>query len=175
MKIKTVLFVCLLIFPFFCFAEELEPFSGRVALRIAGEENIKNQIESFISRELRSLGDVVITTDDPRWLFFISAINIPAQDGSVYGIAVSSMVFKFFDNTFILDLVSSDLAEFVALITSGLYEKIVDFNMHLIPSDNIDEICKEIVTNFDINVLKPARDVHDIAVEQLKNMEDKYK
>jgi hypothetical protein len=48
----------------------------RILLNIDAEDAIKNQLTSYITRELRSLGDVVIVQENPHWSLDILGIEL---------------------------------------------------------------------------------------------------
>ncbi|HYX40486.1 MAG TPA: hypothetical protein VE821_02250, partial [Pyrinomonadaceae bacterium] len=81
-----------LLIPQATFSQESQPkFSCRISLDITADDKIKGEISSYISRELRSLGDVVITDADPALKVEIVAIEVHSENSSI-GYAFSVIV-----------------------------------------------------------------------------------
>ena len=72
--------------------EELQPqkqqikerkFSSRVEVIVSAPESIKDQVTSYVNRELRSLGDVVITDKNPQYRLRIDAREITESPSKI--------------------------------------------------------------------------------------------
>lgn len=82
---------------------ETPKFSTTVTLEIsANEDEIKNQVYSYISREIRSLGDVQILEDNSNWIveentdWVIQVVALQQENkaGLVTGVSISSVILK---------------------------------------------------------------------------------
>jgi hypothetical protein len=157
MRIKAcVAFLLLCSFPIISLAEDLAPFSAKVSVSVTAQDNIKGLIESYIGRELRSLGDIVVSDDNPRWIISILAIEQASRSGQKLGVVMSTAITESFDNGLILDKVSADRKEIVSFLTTGLCH----VSGHWINTGATDELrllCDQTVAQFDSSVIKPAR------------------
>ena len=67
----------------------------KVKVDIKGDAELLDRVDSFFNRELRSLGDVVITDEDPNFNIYITAMEMEGCDGEGLGIiTVSYIVFS---------------------------------------------------------------------------------
>src|SRR5688572_19247664 len=80
---------------------EIPKFQAYVRLIVSGDETIKDEVTSFISRELRQLGDVTITRDEPPaesfirvWTISIIAADNKIQNGTTIGYSLSAVVLE---------------------------------------------------------------------------------
>ena len=87
----TVVFVIILL-PQSNVAQQQSKFACRVRLDITGDDKIKSEISSYISRELRSLGDVTITTGERNLDIEIVALQMQSQGQLNVGYAFSVVV-----------------------------------------------------------------------------------
>jgi hypothetical protein len=87
-------------------SEKAEPakYSTTVKLDISADDKIKNQVYSYLSRELRSLGDVKVVDDNLGWTIKVLAQELSNQAGHKTGIVMSSVYLKapWADNRFAL-------------------------------------------------------------------------
>jgi hypothetical protein len=166
MRIKTYIILFVMFLPAVCLAQDLKPYSGSVVV-VNADDNIKGKIESYISRELRSLGDIVVVYDRREWILYISALKIKSQSGNKAGIVISSIVLKQFNNKFILDAVRDDVKEFVSKSTSDLIEYHNDW-LTLGNTDDLKRMCNSIVARFDTKHIKPERENWQHAKDHLK-------
>ena len=81
------------------FSSEPEPpkISIRVELRNS-EESLKNEAESQINRELRSLGDVVVVDSNPDYHLYICTRTLKTQGGEKIGIVFSAVALRSLDS-----------------------------------------------------------------------------
>ena len=75
---------------------EQQSFSVRVQVSVSAKnEIVKSKIVSFISRELRSLGDVSVTDHEPQYILLIVALEAEFVSGTTTGdIALSTVLTK---------------------------------------------------------------------------------
>ena len=130
------------------------------------DENTKAFIESHIKRELRSLQDVEIV-DVGKYELSIVAIETKASGRKTGNIAVASMCLRQYNSDTILnklmDAYPVNTKGYNELRDSGvildlmlIYDKtklILNTGMR----EDLDEICKEIVVDFDTQMLEPDR------------------
>ena len=105
------------------------------------DENTKSLIQSYIKRELRSLGDVIIISfDDARYILTIIAVEptYKATGRKTSGIAISS--------TFLRKTPSDDFYyPYLMLYTDDIKE--------------LEGLCKSIVADIDTSNLEPVREL----------------
>jgi hypothetical protein len=169
MKKNVCLFLILWLMPIFCFAEDTLIFNGRVSVSVTADNlNVKNEIESNISRELRSLGDIIVTHDQPGWLLSIVAKETTNQRGDKTGYAISTTVLEPFQRKYMLDAVNVDdkTKDLLFKGTANLYYYINQW-ISLGGPDDLKNMCNSLVAKFDSENLKPSRDLKQ-TLEKLK-------
>ncbi|MDV2502978.1 MAG: hypothetical protein RX318_03385 [bacterium] len=135
----------------------------------------KNEIASCVNRELRSLGDVVLTDSNPRYRVHIIASGI--------------IVFTVITDT----LNSMNTGNFLALLNPALQEQqideedkkvinhlaklatteeqVIDSWMAIVASGGVDSFCKPIVAWFDSRVLERDRKGAQQQLEELRKLQ----
>lgn len=170
-KIVCLLLVAYLL-PLICFAQEIKPFSGRVSVSVSASDNIKGEIESYISRELRSLGDIVVTDDNPRWILSIVALESTTKGGYKSGIELSIVILEPFDNSYLLNQVNETSKELISTMTSGLHS----YSGHWLrvgSPEDLRSICNGIVADFDTQHIKPSRELWQKIIDYQKSNANK--
>ena len=129
------------------------------------DDGFEQQAESYIKRELRGLRDVEIVyeiTDKPDWQLSILGFYTETEGGRKTGTTLSAVVTECLANNdifaFALSLMTDNLnmKEVMADISSRIYEY-KDHYLYDYEPDKLDEICKNVVTSFDIKWLEPER------------------
>ena len=67
---------------------------AKVAVSISGSENLKGEVKSYLSRELRSLNDVLVSEQDPDYEMDAIVLELATLDYSKVGVAISVNVLK---------------------------------------------------------------------------------
>ena len=142
---------------------EAEPHQFKVTVIASGDENVKNLVQSYFTRELRSLGDVIIDYDDPSYVLSVLVIEIGSQSG-VKGYAISFVEFapyslKTLDSYLKMAGLDPKEERFNALRDS-FSNDIYQLRDHIIqtgPPGSLRNICETIVAQFDTLTLEPAR------------------
>ena len=74
---------------------EQQSFSVRVQVSVQAEnESVTSKIVSYVSRELRSLGDVVVTDHEPKFRLRILAVELFASGTPTGSIAFATVLIK---------------------------------------------------------------------------------
>jgi hypothetical protein len=161
--------------------QEIPPFSASVKLEITGNE-LQNDIYSYISRELRSLGDVKIVNDQEEWTIQIVALQEHAKTDRIVGIAISSVVLKHIWSEPALMSLLSQAKEKLSesgynLLAYSLLAGCTVSNHKLLSGspEDLQSLCKNIVVDFDADCLKPARELHQRVIESLKETREQKK
>ena len=176
---------------------KIPKYNTTVKLEISASEDIKNQIYSYISRELRSLGDVEIVENNPEWIIDIVALQVKDKNSYDRGVAFSIVIEKGYkiDVNILLSVVKDafkinsddweklkkrkNLEEiFTVIITNGgnrdlLARDLVDHSLRIDNTENINNLCKEIVADFDAEYLKKERDMWQKISNMLSKVSNK--
>ena len=181
MRTITLLFISALLIVVFMSISTAESdkvknskFSTNVRLDIAANDEIKNQVYSYISRELRSLGDVKVVENDPHWIIQIVAMQEKNRTGYDMGVAFSIVIIKptsvvkmlllFCENTLeispqeLKEEKGIDLEKSFTILTDGL-SNIRGHWLRVGATEDIQRICQGIVADFDIEHLKQEREM----------------
>ena len=113
---------------------------------LVSSDNMKNTIESFMNRELRSLGDVEISYSEPQWTINVVHLKL-AVNGMFTGHALSVVATKA-----------------IASQSTNKYAAPIDALVHHVlcigGTDDLRERCQMIVAGFDSSELEPYRQVN---------------
>ena len=124
------------------FAQKSSKFKVHVGVS-SEDEHTKSLIQSWIKRDLRSLGDVVIVGfDDSQWVLAIVAVETTYQatGRKSGGIAIGSMFLR------------------KAGISNGLYYY-PDLLVSTDDTKDLEQLCKGIVADLDTRRLEPIREL----------------
>ncbi len=115
----------------------------KVGVRVIhNDKNIQNSIESYLTRELRSLGDVEVTNDGPFYMIHVTAMTAKfgGKDiGYTFGYAITW---------------ESTCGEGKNVEKCQVFESVGVVNM---PTEQLQNQCQRLVTDFDVNQLKRLR------------------
>ncbi|HKQ23146.1 MAG TPA: hypothetical protein VJT81_01735 [Burkholderiales bacterium] len=142
------------------YAERTDPlkFTAKVRLHVSADTSIKSSIVSYLSRELRSLGDVEIVDENPGWELYVVAMEVTTVSGIKTGFALTSVVINPFDNQKLSPLLQPVSRDLGLTITQGL----VNTNGHwLYVGGELQNLCKQAVTDFDVT-LEESRKINRI-------------
>lgn len=157
MKTKFCMAFLFYLLPAVCVAQDPQPFSARVSLSVSANEKIKGLVESYIASELWSLGGIVLTDANPRWVLSIVALESETKGGLKLGLTLSTVVLEPFDNEQVVGLVSRKSRKAVSSLTSGLY-RYSDHWISMGALQDLRTLCENIVFTFDSNHIKPAKE-----------------
>ncbi len=144
-----------------------DPLSFRVGFVVEAEDSIKGRIESYISRELRSLGDVIQSKENYDYFLSIIALKLRTESGYDTGVALSITIVSKFENkhmSFILEDLKDEDKSIAMEFTSNLYY----YPYHWLQkgsNEDLQSMCKDIVADFDIKFLQSYRDIYQIILD----------
>ncbi len=118
-----VIFLSLL-FTNHVFAQNGEPkFSARVSLGIQGDQRSLSIVKSYLTKELRSIPDVVVTDDDPGWRIMVLMVQDETKGGKSLGYTFSIVILRNFwsDYFYYVKELSPSLKKEFKELTSPLY------------------------------------------------------
>lgn len=168
---------------------ELRKYSTTVTLKITAEDEIKNQVYSYISRELRALGDVQLLEDNSvwavksntEWVIQIIAMQQENKDRRIIGWVMSSVILKpiLRDRDFKLFILNKALkGEYDEKLWQELFEQLRTsciVSGHGIRSGSPEDLqsnCKDIVADFDSECLKESRKFHQQLWKQINKLRE---
>jgi len=140
-----------------CVGAELPKFSASVTISVSANELIEQEVTSYISRELRQLGDVMIVDEGFRWQLGIVALEANLTDGKKSGFVLSAVIVEHFDNS-IFDYVAGEKEHVEE--TKAITEDLVSFPDHVVyvgATKDLQLLCQKLVAHFDATHLDSAR------------------
>jgi hypothetical protein len=159
---------CLLIF-FLLVAEPLYAADQgrrfRVSVMVSGSDSLKKLVASYITKELRSLPDVVVVEKEPEYTISIVATELKRKKGYTAGFVLSLVELKLFDTKHFLEdiktvmfpnLVPEGIRQYVETQMPGLCR--IHYQQAITGSEKeLSSTCSTIVANFDRRNLEPLR------------------
>ncbi len=153
MKNFLLLTIALLIFPIYSVNAQTDKIS--VSVSVTADDPIKSDIESYVKRELRALGDIDLYATKPDYEIRLIAI----KPGSA--IAISTLVLQKYDFTVYLNniLTSKGVDEKTKKDLSFLAtkESVEQYFLNSNSIYNLSEMCKSIVASIDADTFESER------------------
>ena len=151
---------------------EYPKFSTKVQLQIGGYEKIIDEVNSYISRELRSLVDVHVVRNDSDWILNIHASQTKdAPPGFILSIVILKP-FNLGKSSFIKELFEGRINEIDCKTLEQLTNNTYWFEDHAVGSgSNLQSVCQRVVTYFDVKVLERERENYQ---EYVKSIQQKW-
>lgn len=135
-------------------------FVARVDIVFDVPESIEHVFQDCILRELRSLGDVRLTKDNPQYRITVMALPNKTRD-EVIGFTFSILITRPFDKNVLRPLLmSGNLGERekrLLFVVGNNYEKIVKNSLLTCPPEELGRVCNEIVSGFNADLLEKDR------------------
>lgn len=142
----------------------------RITLDVSADEAIKGEIVSYLSREWRSLSDVVLVDNAPEFRIEIIAMAIHEKGGSTLGYMLSMVVAKPRNPAMVRGAISAFVEKETA--RNFLFELFTEgeiFVYHtVVTGPDLPKLCKKAVATIDGEVLEPER-------QWMQGLQDKYK
>ncbi len=137
-------------------------FSSRVEVIVSAPESIKDQVTSYVNRELRSLGDVMITGKNPQYRLRIVATEITTGEvgdkiGISYAVVLTEVLsWEGFETYHSLHIDQGDMIA-IQLFFSDKAEAVEDMYLTLGQPDELRSACERIIARFDSDHLEKDR------------------
>jgi hypothetical protein len=146
-------------------------FQFRVEIEVTADDSIKSEVSSYLNREIRSLGDVVITDNDPHL-----KISVLATENTVPKSYVISVV----TSTPFSDMWKQKLAGDLSERTKSFWVKFMSdkesINQHFVQiGSDLSQVCKKVVALIDSEDIEPNRKEWQKATEILNRRERERK
>jgi len=152
------------------FLEQIEPFQARIKVSVSADDDMTNQIVSLVTRELRSLGDVLIVETKPDYILHVVALKTELKGGYPTGHAMSVVVGRLVSPQFPSSQESAASSEFMDKLKASTsrkqYEKFaweaaerqaLPLQHRLLVGADLRAQCETIVGDFDAEILQPLR------------------
>lgn len=146
------LFILLLVFVFHTSTIAQNQHSVNVRITVSHrDKDIASEMYSYLAREIRSLGDASVVTENEDFVIRILVVDSKVG-GRLVGYAVSTAVTK------------SALCLSITKNKDGTpniftYDDIFDHSVEVIPYDGLRAAAQGIVTSFDTNILEERRKI----------------
>ncbi len=155
---STALYVIVLL-PFIVIGKEA-PKTFNISLSVScDDDNIKSEIKNYVSRELRSLGDVLITSVDNEYeLSIVVVSSIKAH------ITLASLMLSKYDIEGLYPMLDEKFRMFKDAPFSPLPDNLYFRPKHYVITgynNNIPEICRQLVLFIDEEVLQGVRGANE--------------
>ncbi|MDF1590145.1 MAG: hypothetical protein P1P89_01420 [Desulfobacterales bacterium] len=136
-------------------------YKARVRLSVIAAEKVSGLISSFMTIDLRKLGDVVITDMDPDWHLAVTGVELHA-DGKRTGVAVSTVIMapvREADAKSIITVLEKE-GSLPAALQKFKSKQLVEVKSSWLRADAdtaLRELCRGIIADFDAEYLQPGR------------------
>jgi hypothetical protein len=140
-------------------------------LFVSADESIKGQIESYLSRELRALGDVTQSKNNYEYDITVVALKSHSKSGYEAGIVLSINIHQKFDNQFITFMFKEENKESGVEWTNGLYYY-PEHWVRIGSNEDLKSICLGIIADFDSQILQKRRDSYQKMLDIIKKNKD---
>ena len=149
-------------------------YSTKVRLVVASEDtSLKAEATSYLSRELRSLGDVIIVDKDAEWELKVVALKLLYENGKGYdGYVISMVVLKAFRED-VMNLmlkmfsIEDNAKKNIIGLTSGLSKWKANWVV-IEPPNNLRRGCEGLVAIFDSQHLEEDRKSWQSTIDEMK-------
>jgi hypothetical protein len=163
----------------------------RVKINVSALDQVKGQIEHYVTEGLRSLGNVQLVEDNPRWTIEIVTANLQDDEGRLHGLGISFVVLEHGPQ---MQMLATLAQAWRYVITAGMIQdkfieqgmkKLVSrvdslpkgsdltvFSQHrmtVVSIDKLAEACRDIVVDFDTKFLEPQSQARSGVADGLTN------
>lgn len=168
----------------FSFAQEKGFLYFKVKLNVEAEpENIKGSIESYMGRELESLGDVILTDIKPEWEINVMATEITTDNSDNKIIACTAVIFETLNMKKLDSLIDTYLSKLRGIDSSAIdkfyteiaklvneYKRMSEHLFFLADTIHIRRLCSEVIANFDEKCLRQKREFYKLEQEAIRKL-----
>jgi hypothetical protein len=145
--------------------------SFRVGLFVSADESIKGRIESYLSRELRALGDVTQSKDNYEYDMTVVALKTQSKGGYETGVVLSVTIHQKFENEYLSSFFKEENKKAGIEWTNGLYF----YPEHWVrvgANEDLKSICSGIIADFDSQTLQKRRDSYQKLIDTINKNKD---
>lgn len=158
-------------------------YSATVQLVVKSDDDaLRSQVTSFLSRELRSLGDITIVDEKPFFLINVLVYKTHDMGGATIGFAMATHISRPLNAS-----VLTDCAHFPAACLAGRVDDLRlqvlkvfigdaavtrDFDLTIGPLDQVQQTCQAIVADFDTKIVDEFRKLLSQMIETYQKARD---
>lgn len=170
-----VFVVTLLSLDYLCsaaYAQQNTGYRATVQLKIDAGSKLKPRLESYLQRELASLGYVSTATNNPDWQLSLVADTFTGSGNDDEIVIISVLVSKPFENELFSFLVNEEYKDIFLSSSENLHE----LKSQILYTGTLRElqlISKRIITEFSAAFLERERTEFNITNQNLKRLKDK--
>ena len=139
-------------------SSKLRKFEFRISVDVSGRDVMHDRIQSYLSREFRKLGDVVVTEDEALFSLSVIALAPKMSDSRELGYAIA---YKFSRLPTAIrgyaSVVQTDVIRDFLLNALDVQEEVLTFKLLFGPKDNLEDACKDIVAGIDVGEFETMR------------------
>ena len=127
-------------------------FSARVKVAVKADDDIKNTVTSYVYRELRSLNYVELVSNEPEWEISIVAMAPKLINGSnKIGVTLSTVITHHVEKLMLSIMLKPELKA-DDMTSAFLWGSDTDHLLYVGATDDLQNLCKDIVAEFDTKV-----------------------
>lgn len=149
-----------------------DKFHYRVQLKVSASENDRGEVTSFLTRELRRIGDIEVVENDPLFVISVVALSTSNRSGNPTGYTLSVVVEMPVRYRQVRDTFAKTFDADMMKVMDFSFDNTTRLLTHLVQvggTDNLDTICKKIVANIDGDVFENQRKLVQQFLEMQKN------
>lgn len=118
------------------------------------DESYKKNIESYVKRELRSLGDVTVSDTNNKYIIHIVCTNKKNSNGIITDYLFAVTLTELFTRSFLGQVIEIDLLPKASDRTNEVYQELIKYEeiflfQWCVGSRDLKEACETIVVNID--------------------------
>ena len=137
-------------------------YKVRVRLSVIAAEKLSGLISSFMAIDLRKLGDVVITDNDPEWHLAVTGVELHTADGKRTGVAISTVIMAPVREAVTKSIITvlekdGSLPAALQIFKSKQLVEVKSSWLRVDADTALRELCRGIIADFDTEYLKPGR------------------
>ena len=137
-------------------------FTALVEVVIDMPDSIKQPFASCVLQELQSLGDVVVTGNNPQYRITIMGLPNKTSEENI-GFTFSVLITRPFDKNLLRPLLLSEnigeTEKRILMLVGSNYERIEKNSLLTTSPNELGHICREIVSGFETDLLAKDREI----------------
>jgi len=150
-----------------------------IKLVVSAPDDLRGEVTSYLSRELRRIGDVTVVDENPLIVISVVALRTGSRDGRASVVAFSVVVdqpenvAKNYQTVCGTMGITPDKMT-VGLLTTFGGDNVVRLMAHFLEvgaSDEVESVCRKVVVEFDGEVLEGQRRQMEQLLEQAKKLQ----
>jgi hypothetical protein len=148
-------------------------YECRVQLSVSASEDIKSILQSYLARELRSLGDISLVDDEADFKVIVIGMNTYSDNNTMIGYTIATTIVEPFDNQLMLTFLRASTSNpNIADTIDKLTKNLCIYHTTIINTDSdLKRLSGTIVANFDSDYVEADRKLH----REIHELTDKTK